>query len=390
MFVDNIEITQTGSDTRVSAAVAGEAVWFELPTEHFRGSVADALACFAFLPAMAQAPEQAPVTLSMPKDYPVSSRLLHAIPSQQDTFAAWGSPLQRFAMDTSRHSEARSDDRVASSFSGGVDSLFTAHTRSQEITHLVHIQGYELRLDQDPEEAGIPRIKDLAERLGKELIVVRTNALAVSQTLKIQRLLIFGCFMATVAHLVGASRFYVPSGSPLSSMANNGSSAFTDSKWSSESVELVHDINNFDRIEKMRQVSEFGYLDGVVVCQRRFDRNCCRCIKCVRTMIGIELQGLNRESFSDELTPQLIRSLSPLNGKVDRELFGRYLSLGRQVHRHDLVRAMIYAEMRYRLTGVVKDIYHLADDFLFGGRIRARREARPTKQTDRWFHIVQK
>jgi hypothetical protein len=36
---------------------------------------------------------------------------------------------------------------VVSSFSGGVDSLYTALTRRDEITHLVHIHGYELTLE---------------------------------------------------------------------------------------------------------------------------------------------------------------------------------------------------------------------------------------------------
>lgn len=374
----------------MAADVAGKGVWFELPTEHFRGSVADALVCFAFFPAMAQAPGAGPVTVSLPEDLPVSRRLLAALPTQQTTFAAWGRPLTPFNISASETSGGSDDTRIVSSFSGGVDSLYTALTCKEEITHLVHIQGYEQTLDADAEEAGIPRLHVTAARLGKELIVVKTNALSVYRDLKIQRFLAFGVFMATVAHLLGPQRFYVPSSAPLSDLSNEGSHPMTDPRWSSERVDIVYDITNHDRIEKMRRVDEFGYLNDVIVCFNDFKENCCHCIKCVRTMIGIELQDLSRESFKERLTPSHVRRLAPLNGSVGRELFGRYLVLARDEGRRDLVRAMTYAEARHRMRLLILDAVTLIDDLVFGGRItRARQHRAARRRNDpTWFHVI--
>jgi len=171
--------------------------------------------------------------------------------------------------------------------------------------------------------------------------------------LKVQRLLIFGAFMATIAHLIGPKRFYVLPSAPLSDLENVGSHPLTDPHWSSERVDIVYDIIDFDRIEKMRRVDEIGFLDQVIVCHYNFQENCCRCLKCVRTMAGIELQSLSNESFKELLTPAHIRRLAPLNGGIGSELYGRYLVLARDAGRRDLVRAMAYAETKYRVRSLV-------------------------------------
>ena len=391
MFLQDITIEPIGENlSRINAKVAGQEVWFELPTNHFRGSVADALTCFSFFPAMAQPADATPVTVEMPLDISVSKRLNEALPGQQQVFSAWASSLQRYNLLCTERSTATNDPRVMSSFSGGVDSLYTALTRSDEISHLVYIQGYELTLDKDPDSASLPRLQSVARELGKELIVVKTNALSVYRTLKIQRLLVCGAFMATIAHLLGPRRYYVPSSAPLSKLSNEGSHPLTDPRWSSEEVEIVYDVTNYDRIEKMRRVDEFGYMSGVLVCSRNFQDNCCRCIKCVRTMIGIELQGLSSTSFRQKLTPSLIRSLSPLDGQVDKELFGRYLTLARTLGRRDLVRAMAYCEAKYRLKSLVKDALMFIDNIVFGGMVSNRGNRSSSRDTrSAWFRILE-
>ena len=55
-------------------------------------------------------------------------------------------------------------------------------------------------------------------------------------------------------------------------------------------------------------------------------------------MTGIELQGLNSASFSEPLTAARIRSIGALNGKVGREMFGRYLELARELKLDSVLR----------------------------------------------------
>ena len=81
MFIENLTVEKiSDKDTRVGAEIAGQNVWFELPSDHLKGSVADALACFAFFPAMAQLPDSDPVTVEMPENLAVSRRLQQALP----------------------------------------------------------------------------------------------------------------------------------------------------------------------------------------------------------------------------------------------------------------------------------------------------------------------
>ena len=394
MKVENILVEPLSDNpdiTRVSADVLGHDVWFEMPTEHCLGSAGDAFLCFAFFLAMARRGGADDELLEFDSDITVSAQLLEALPSQQRVFAGWGAPLKPFTPVVTSEVRQAPDTRVYSSFSGGVDSLYTAVTRSDEITHLVHIHGYEVNLGHADEEAGLLRLQGIAERLGKPMIVVRTNALEVYQALKIQRLLVFGGFMATVAHLLGGGKYYIPSSGPMSGLEVVGSHPLTDPRWSSEAVQIIYDETNDDRIEKMRKVDEFGCLEDVVVCHYNLSSNCCRCLKCIRTMCGIELQGLDSSSFREPLTPALVRSLAPLTFKVEGDEFGRYLTLARELGRHDLVRAMTYAELWHRTKRVFKEVLQIADDLILGGRIAQRRIARGKRNqySKGWAHIKQ-
>ncbi len=381
MFVDDVEVREEGEMARISATLGSQETWFELPSEHFRGSVGDALTCLAMFPAMTGATTE----VQVPEQYPVSQRLFDSLPLQQATFQTWSKKLQPVTYRVRRSEGTSSDDRVVSSFSGGVDSLYTALRHNNEITHFVYIHGYELKLEDDPDGQGLARLHRAAERLGKELIVVKTNALTVFSSFRIQRLLIYGTFMAAVAHLLGPRRFLVPSSAPLNYLEPSGSHPMTDPRWSTETVEILYDGDERFRLDKMKCIDEAGMLDDIVVCHYNFEANCCRCAKCIRTMMGIELQGLTRSAFSEPLTTAAVRRFE-INNSPDGPPFGEYLDLARKSGNKKWVRAMAYAEILYRLKAILKSLMGLVDDLVTGGRLMSSRASRMA-QDDGWFKV---
>ena len=68
-----------------------------------------------------------------------------------------------------------------------------------------------------------------------------------------------------------------------------------DPLWSSESLRVVHDGGAVTRIDKVRHLADNPVaLDTLRVCAvpDRATYNCCRCEKCLRTMVALEIAGV--------------------------------------------------------------------------------------------------
>ncbi|HYP15589.1 MAG TPA: hypothetical protein VEQ65_00140 [Opitutus sp.] len=86
---------------------------------------------------------------------------------------------------------------------------------------------------------------------------------------------------------------------------NYGSSPLTDPMLSSLAFPIVHDGTAFGRLEKLRGLARWpAALRHLRVCWQgaEMDRNCCRCEKCVRTILMLELVGVrSAEAFPQPL-----------------------------------------------------------------------------------------
>jgi hypothetical protein len=231
-------------------------------------------------------------------------------------------------------------------------------------------------------------LRTAAARLGKELIVVHTNALSFFKSHRLHRLLTLGVFMAAVAHLLGTRRFVVPSSAPLRAPDPVGSHPLTDPMWSSESTRIDYDGNDLFRMDKMRLVNDHGMLDDVVVCFYNFETNCCQCAKCLRTMLGMELQGLDPSAFPEALTPRRVRKF-PVGSSPAHAPFGEYLDYARATGQHRWVRAMAAGESAYRLREVARTVLAHLDNRVTGGRLFSLRDRRRAAASprDRWHFI---
>jgi hypothetical protein len=73
---------------------------------------------------------------------PVSSGLINNLQSLQEIHHCWNPIFKKIQIDARRSPSVSLNPGVMAFFSGGVDSTYTFLKRSEEITHLVFIQGF--------------------------------------------------------------------------------------------------------------------------------------------------------------------------------------------------------------------------------------------------------
>jgi hypothetical protein len=100
-----------------------------------------------------------------------------------------------------------------------------------------------------------------------------------------------------------------------------GTNPLTDGMMSNDSFQIVHDGAAFHKVEKMREFSRWPEaLKYLRVCWQgeHKDRNCCRCQKCVWTMLAFRILGLGLpECFERDISDaELIRVRYPEEGMI--------------------------------------------------------------------------
>ena len=384
MLVDNLQIESSDGATRVSAAVDGYEVWFKVPGEFNPDCAGNAFLAVAFFPAMAEGGE-----LRFADGFTLSSKLLSEVTNLQKVFCAWSKYLKSFTVAPAATSVVQGRANVGSLFSGGIDSICTLKQHSEEITDLVHIAGFEFAPSQSGEPDPVDALREMASKHGKPLLVLETNALKFAYEHRIARDLYHGSLMAAGSHILGFKKTYFPSSNDYAQLHAWGSHPLTDPAWSSENVHFVHDGTEMRRIDKIDYLRRFeGVLENAVVCWERQDVNCCKCNKCLRTMIAYELLGIPDGAFPERLTMKTIRN-ARFSGSVDHIMFNENLAVARAKGRHDLVRAMSWAQTRKVLPEAARNVLRTLDDAILASasqrlyrRLRPAGEPRPWHVTD--------
>ena len=255
----------------------------------------------------------------------ISPRLAYNLFEYRNVYHSWYPKLFKKINITFDHLEPPTPHvevpGVATAFSGGVDSFYTlwAHMpQNQPIaeaqtTHGLFVHGLDLRLDDEINYQLVAEsYNKLFETLGLELIRVGTNAYHFSEY-RINWLMFQG------VPLIGASlclgnllhRLYMPSGMPsYRMMFPAGSHPLIDYLLSTENLEIVHHGASVDRIEKTATISNWPITyHKLRVCSDKVRiqgwNNCCKCHKCYRTMVILDLIGMlsRYNNFSRRMTP---------------------------------------------------------------------------------------
>jgi Polysaccharide pyruvyl transferase len=193
--------------------------------------------------------------------------------------------------------------RVAAFFSGGVDS-WSVLLEHPEITDLIFIEGFDL-LPSVPRQAGLTplvehSLREAAGELGLRFHRVETNLRELSDP-EVGWEVYCGCALDAVALFLGPmfERVLIAGDTDHETQVPSGISRLVDQLWSTERLEVVQAGGRHGRVERLRRVAGHAVVRrSLRVCWENRDGayNCCRCRKCLITMIGLEALGV-RGSF---------------------------------------------------------------------------------------------
>ena len=233
-------------------------------------------------------------------------------------------PVEVLAEHAGASHSAR-DSAGLTAFSGGVDSCFSVfrHTmlspaapkRPLRAALLMH--GFDIPLrDTAAFARSAAHCSELAREAGLELITGSTNLREFPEP-----------WERTFATAVAASLSFFEPAFPFGLVPSfhdyahtdlgHGSNPLTDPMLSSLSFQVVHDGAGFGRIDKLRALAGWpAALRHLRVCWQgeQLDRNCCRCEKCIRTILMLRLCGIDRcTAFPLPVGPAEIRRMTIRN-----------------------------------------------------------------------------
>lgn len=312
------EITESRGKIRVTASIRVDTpcnvsfpdeLWYEFP-DSYRDWVSERADGFAtsMLPLAMYLGEPLEI------EGEISPRLLRGMQEYQRVQSLWQpKEFERIEIlaESVRAAETPASGATGCAFSGGVDSFhsLSRHLAASEpveayrISHLLLIGGFSS--DGEFEDASViesvaAAYAGMAQRLGVELLVARTNLSAI-QDMNVGKAS-FDTALAGPAQILGRlfSRFFIPSSYRFDEAYPEGTSLMFDHLLGTENLEVIHDAPDVSRAEKVMELaeweetwsalrvcwkgSELAREDGVIA-------SCCRCEKCVRTMSTLKVIG---------------------------------------------------------------------------------------------------
>jgi hypothetical protein len=302
-------------------------LWYRLPAQH---RPALTRSCDPFVLGALFAAMRTPADLVVHGE--ASPSLLANLEEFQCAWSAWApGDLHRIAITADREAEQpRSEDPAAvMGFSGGADSAFTAwrHRSGQagrqrcDLRAGVLVHGFDIPLGQAGIFAGAAeRARRMLASIGMELIPVATNYREQGgQWTHTFGAGLVSCLMLLRGRfgegLIASSYSYKYLAFP------DGSNPLSDWMMSSDSFRIIHDGAAFYKPDKLRAIS--GWPEAMKylrVCYEgeHLDRNCCRCQKCVWTILTFRMLGLGLpECFERDISNlDLLRMRYPEAGLV--------------------------------------------------------------------------
>ena len=197
---------------------------------------------------------------------------------------------------------------VGTTFSGGVDSLFTLLKNlpqnqpnpDYQVTHGLFVHGFDLSRSQIKYyNYLLEEFQAQVSRIGIELIPLSTNLVSVTHQ-RLSRLPFTGSLVATTALSLSGlfHRFYSPSNYTYQHLLHQST---TDDPQmgrllSTDTLEIIIHGASFPRVDKVREIADWDVAQKVLsVCwsfKAQFEPgNCSRCEKCMRTMIPLYALG---------------------------------------------------------------------------------------------------
>ena len=273
---------------------------------------ADALVAAALIPAMK-------VGRSLHIHGPLSRRLQGHLPAVQKLYHNWYPDLMEVPVNSlaavPRSGAEPSGRRTGLFFSGGVDSFYTLLKHRDEITDLIFVHGFDVPVDQrELAERIALHLRTVADGFGKRLVRIQTDVRGMLSPFGDWGALTHGAALAAVAHLLPDTfgKVYIGSSYFHEYQVPWGSHPQLDPLWSSDVIDFVHDGCEARRFDKINLISDDVLaMKFLRVCwkNRGGAYNCCRCEKCLRTMLDLQAAGAlpHCSAFDRPLKPGRVR-----------------------------------------------------------------------------------
>ncbi len=233
---------------------------------------------------------------------PVSARLLAQIPRIEDVWHTWRD-FSRVAVTASSETPPilSSSRGVACFFSGGIDSYYTLLKHGDEITHLIFVSGFDIRLDDRPlHDKVVTVLRDAAAQFGKQFLEVKTDARQCSDKFYPWNEA-NGAGLASVALLLSpiVRKVYIAGTGTYATLSPSGTHPILDPLWSTEETEILSDGYEATRFEKCQEIVRCATAVRTLrVCWTNTNGayNCGKCFKCLQAMAMLRALGALRET----------------------------------------------------------------------------------------------
>lgn len=261
----------------------------------------------------------------------VSPSLLQNLAEFQAAWACWRPQTYRqieITADIERESPTiASQETAIAAFSGGVDSCLTAFRHktgrcgrlARKLQTGLMVHGFDIPLNQSLVfERAVEKSKTILASLGLDLIPMTTNYRELQP--KLNWLDLYGPAVASCLMLFQKGYTTGLIGSAFSYhnlLLPRGSNPVTDHLLSSQSFQIIHDGAGLTRLGKIQEIANWPEaIQNLRVCWEgvQLDRNCGRCEKCIRTILGFRVLGLGLPGcFDQDITDEQILGIKGLN-----------------------------------------------------------------------------
>jgi hypothetical protein len=331
--ISHIECREHNGQSRVSAIVNGEPLWFESADAALRPS-AEAFASAFLVPALHN-------RMPMRIDASLSALWLQNIPKIFEVYHEWwGYPS---ALPIECQGEGYLSARKPESgqcFSGGCDSFYSLLRGKHQTKFLIFVHGLDISYrDKYRMNKFKKSLEEISQAVGKPVIMIRTNIRKHRLFASERWERAHGGVLAALGHLLSdhLGTLIVPSSFSYDDSHPCGAHWRTDQFRSSENLQIIHDEPLY-RLDKLKLMdSEPLVRRHLRVCweNKSASGNCSRCDKCVRTMIVLFVRGQLKyyPGFDQRNSlPDILDGMDP----VDKDIHRRY---------HDLIKAGLPADI---------------------------------------------
>lgn len=304
--------TSEGWHVAIPVSIPGKSrvVDFRFPVAAGEPVLGDALLCLFLMPAMMHG-------LPLRGLPPISPRLAANLPSIQEILRKWFPVFRPIAVDVAVAPAAAPAPGTLSFFSAGLDSWHTITRNRHQLSAVAYVHGYDVPGTSGEMHAAIGRrLRSAAPLHGVPFLEIETNYREHGEDFLGEYMITHGAALAAIGHFMSRScgRLLTPSSSSFASQTPWGSSAVLDPLWSGDALEVVYEGAEFTRAEKAPVIASHPeILPQLIVCWNGYTegKNCGRCEKCLRTMLGLAIAGIEDLSaaFAEPLTAEIIGGL---------------------------------------------------------------------------------